>query len=69
MRFGRTATLATQEATPAQLPVPAVVVVAGAEDVVDVDDTGADVVVAVVLVVLPGAVLLDDEELAPEPVR
>lgn len=42
---------------------------AGAEVVVDVDDTGADVVVAVVLVLLPGAVLLDDEELAPEPVR
>lgn len=67
----RTATLATQVAMPAQSPDCAVVVVAGAEVVVDEDDTGADVVLAVLLVLVLLAVveLVDDGALAPEPVR
>ena len=47
------------------------VVDAGAEVVVVEDDTGADVVLAevLVLVLLADVVLADDVELAPEPVR
>lgn len=67
MRCQRTATLETQVATPAQLPDEAVVVVAGAEVVVDVDDTVVvDVIVlVVVLVLLPGVVLVDEGTLPP----